>query len=38
MPKQDSKLMKIQITPDSIQAVKVRTHRIGIYIEERLIE
>lgn len=38
MPERDSKLMKIQITPDSIQAVKVRTHRIGIYLEERLIE
>lgn len=31
MPYQESKIMKIQINPDSIRSVMVRTHKIDIY-------
>jgi hypothetical protein len=38
MPLRASKLMKIQINQDSISPVWVRTHRIGIYNKEGLVE
>ncbi len=38
MPLRASKLMKIQINQDSISPVWVRTHRIGIYKQEGLVE
>ena len=38
MPLKASKLMKIEINPDSITPVLVRTHKIGIYKEEKQID